>query len=108
MADDVDQLRTLLRQQAKGLSFQPYTEARDFLQRLDDGIVALGRPDAANYFNGTYDLKAQTVLGLVKQMTDRGLRFAPAAPGDEAAYAALREALAASDRPAAKPQSAAR
>ena len=28
-------------------------------------------------------------------MADRGLRFAPALPGDEAAYAVLREALAA-------------
>lgn len=108
MADDVDQLRTLLRQQAKGLSFQPYTEARDFLQRFDDALAALGGPDAANYFNGAYELRAQTVMGLVKQMTDRGLRFAPAAPGDEAAYAALREALAASDRAAAESQSAAR
>jgi hypothetical protein len=108
MADEVQQLRTLLRQQAKELSFQPYTEARDFLLRLDDAIVALGSSDAANYFNGGYDLNAQTVLGLVKQMTDRGLRFAPAAPGDESAYSALKDALAAADRAAAKPQSAAR
>jgi hypothetical protein len=108
MAGDVDQLRALLRQQAKELSFQPYTEARDFLQRFDDAIVALGRPDAADYFNGKYDLNAQTVLGLVQQMTDRGLRFAPATPGDESAYAALRDALAAYDRTTAKPQAAAR
>jgi hypothetical protein len=108
MAADVDRLRTLLRQQAKGLSFHAYTEARDFLQRLDDAVVALGRPDAADYFNGTYELRAQTVAGLVRQMTDRGLRFAPAAPGDEAAYAALREALAACDRAATKPPAAPR
>ncbi|HEX4591762.1 MAG TPA: hypothetical protein VH120_17630 [Gemmataceae bacterium] len=108
MADDVDQLRLLLRQHAKELSFQPYNEARDYLQRFDDALAALGRPDAADYFNGKYELKAQTVLGLVKQMTDLGLRFAPATPGDEAAYAALRDALAAYDRTTAKPQSAAR
>ena len=107
MAADVEQLRQLLRQNTKELSFQPYAEARDFLQRFDDALVALGQPDAANYVNGTYDLKAQTVLGLVTQMTDAGLRFAPAAPGDEAAYAALREALAACDRAVATSQSAA-
>jgi hypothetical protein len=108
MAADVDQLRQILRQSAKELSYQPFSEARDFLQRFDDAVVALGQPDAADYFNGTYNLKAQTVLGLVTQMTDNGLRFAPAAPGDEAAYAALRESLAACDRVAAKSQSAMR
>jgi hypothetical protein len=79
-----------------------WTEARVFLQRFDDALVALGQPDAADYLNGRYELKAQTVLGLVQQMTDDGLRFAPAVPGDEAAYAALREALAACDRAAVK------
>jgi hypothetical protein len=107
MAGDVSQLRQLIRQNTKELSFQPYTEARDFLQGFDDALVALGQPEAPNYVNGTYDLKAQTVLGLVQQMTDAGLRFAPATPGDEAAYETLREALAACDRVAAKPQTAA-
>jgi hypothetical protein len=108
MAADVAQLRALLRPN-KALSFQSFVEVRDFLDRLDEAVAALGRPDAANYFNGTYDLTAQTVLGLVKQMADRGLRFAPAGPGDEPAYAVLREALAAADRAAAvKPQAAAR
>jgi hypothetical protein len=82
--------------------------ARDFLKGFDDAIVALGQPEAANYVNGTYDLKAQTVLGVVTQMTDAGLRFAPANPGDEAAYERLREALAACDRAVAKPQTAMR
>jgi hypothetical protein len=107
MAADADQLRKLLREN-KALSFPAFIEARDFLQRFDDALVVLRQPDAADYFNGTYELKAQTVLGLVKQMTDAGLRFAPAAPGDEAAYSALRDALAACDRATAKPQSAAR
>ena len=108
MTDDLSQLRQLLRQNAKELPFHSYAEVRDFLQRFDDAVAALGQPDAADYFNGTYDLKAQTVLGLVTHMTDKGLRFAPAVPGDEAAYEALREALAACDRAAAKSQSAMR
>jgi hypothetical protein len=103
MTADVNQLRALLRQNAKGLSFQPFVEARDFLQQFNDALVVLGRPDVADYFNGTYDVTAETVLGLVKQMSDRGLRFAPAAPGDEPAYAALWSALAAVDRAAVKP-----
>jgi hypothetical protein len=108
MAADVEQIRQLLRQHAKELSFQPFNEARDFLQRFDDAVVVLGQADAADYFNGTYDLKAKTVLGLVTQMTDAGLRFAPAVPGDEDAYAALRESLAACDRVADKSRSAMR
>jgi hypothetical protein len=101
MADDMNELRMLLRQN-RDFSFQAFIDARDFLQRFDDALVALRQPEATNYFDGTYDLKAQTVLGLVKQMTDAGLRFAPAAPGDEAAYAALRETMAACDRATAK------
>ncbi len=108
MTNDVSELRRLLRQNAKELAFQPYTEARDFLQRFDDALVALGQPDAVNYFNGNYDLNAQTVLGLVTQMTDKGLQFAPAVPGDDPAYAALQKVLAACDRAAAKSQSAMR
>ena len=108
LSADVDRLRKLLRQNAGEFSFRPYIEAHKFLDRFDDALVALGQPDAADFFNGAYDLKAQTVLGLVRQMADRGLRFAPAAPGDEAAYSALREALAAYDRAAAKSASAAR
>jgi hypothetical protein len=108
LAANVDQLRKLLRRNVEDVSFQPFVEARDFLRRFDDALVALEQPDAADHFNGAYELRARTVLGLVRQMTDRGLRFAPAAPGDEAAYAALREALAACDRMAPQSQSAAR
>jgi hypothetical protein len=107
MAADVGQLRALLRQN-KEMSFQSFVEARDYLQRFDDALVALGQSDVADHFNGAYELKSQTVLGLVKEMTDAGLRFAPATPRDEAAYAAIREALAACDGAAANSQSAAR
>jgi hypothetical protein len=100
MTEDAGQLRALLRQQAQSLSYEPFAEAKAFIQGFGAAIVALQQPDVARHFDGAYDLKAQTVLGLVKQMTDGGLRFAPAAPGDETAYAALREALAACDRAA--------
>jgi hypothetical protein len=108
LTEDVGQMRALLRQQAANLSFQPFAEAKSFLQGLDAAVVALQQPDVIRHFNGGYDLRAQTVLGLVKQMSDEGLRFAPAAPGDEAAYTALREALASCDRVALKLKTAAR
>ena len=105
MAVDVNQLRALVRQNVKELSFHAYTDVRQFLERFDEALVALSQPDAADYFNGTYDLKARTVFGLIRQMTERGLRFAPAMASDEAAYGALCKALAACDRAAAKPSS---
>jgi hypothetical protein len=108
MAGDVDLLHRLLRQKARDLSFEPFTEAKVFLQNFEQALVALRQPNAADHFNGTYDQTARTVLGLVREMTDRGLRFAPAAPGDEAAYTALREAMAACDRAAAVRRMAAR
>jgi hypothetical protein len=93
LADDVNQLRQLLRQNLGALAIVPYIEAKAFLQSFDDALVALQQPDAARHFDGHYALKAQTVLGLVKHMAEKGLRFAPALPGDEAAYRALHQVM---------------
>jgi hypothetical protein len=100
MADDVNQLRQRLRQNVGALDFYPYTEAKAFLKSFDDALVALQQPDAARHFDGQYALKAQTVLGLVKHMAENGLRFAPALPGDEAAYRALHQVIFAYSRTA--------
>ena len=65
------------------------------MQSLREALVALQQPDAANLLTGNSPLQVQTVLGLIKQMNDGGWRFAPALPGDEAAYLALRDAMSA-------------
>jgi hypothetical protein len=98
MADDVNELRQRLRQNIGALDFYPYTEAKAFLKSFDDALVALQQPDAASHFDGQYVLKVQTVLGLVKHMAANGLRFAPALPGDEAAYRALHQVIVAYSR----------
>jgi hypothetical protein len=92
--NDVEGIQTMLRRKAGELSIEPFVEAKRFLQGLNDSLVALQQPDAANYFTSQSALTAQSVLGLVKYMNDHGLRFAAAAPGDESAYVALRDALA--------------
>jgi len=74
-----------------------YLEATRFLNQLDDSVRALQNPNASNYFTGKWAAKATTVNELVKQMTDTGLRFAPATPGDEAAYRAIHSALVSYD-----------
>jgi hypothetical protein len=51
----------------------------------------------SNHFDGYWAPQARSVAELVQFMAEKGLRFAPAAPGDEPAYTALYHALAAYD-----------
>jgi hypothetical protein len=97
LSHDVDRLRSRLRKEGGDLPFALYSEARNYLDNLDDAIAALQQPDVGNYFNGKYALKGKTVGELIKFMADQGLQFAPAVPGDEAAYSALHQALASFD-----------
>ena len=74
-----------------------HVEARRYLNSLQDAVRLLRQPDAGNYFNGTYAARGRTVPDLVRGMKEKGLQFAPAAPGDEAAYAILYQGLAGYD-----------
>jgi hypothetical protein len=88
-------MRQAIGNKSKDLTPTFYLEARTYLGNLADAARALSQKDVANYFNGKYALSAKTVPELVTQMSELGLQFAPAVPGDEAAYAALHSALAA-------------
>jgi hypothetical protein len=79
----------------RDLTPNQYAEASRFLGYLDGAIRALGQVDAGDYFTRRYAAQGKDVAELVKGLTGRGLRFAPATPGDEAAYVALHRALAA-------------
>ncbi len=94
----VDGLRKRLTEQINELTPAQYIEAKRFLNSVGAGCKALERKDAANFFNQTYAAKGRTVAELVQYMTDNRLRFAPAVPGDEAAYQALYAALQATAR----------
>jgi hypothetical protein len=107
LSSDVDNLQRQLRKNGGDLPFAAYTEAKGFLNNLDDGLAALRQPDVGNYFTGKYALKAKTVPELVDHMRKQGLQFAPAVPGDEGAYVALHQALANYDL-AAQAQTASR
>jgi hypothetical protein len=72
-----------------------YMEAKRYVRHLQDAVTALGRPDGARLMAGDYAARGRSVDELVKNMTAAGLRFAPALPGQEPAYAALHRALAA-------------
>jgi hypothetical protein len=71
-----------------------YMDAVNFVNNLNATVRALQQPGVGGYFNGKYAIKAASVPQLVQFMRDKGLRFAPATPGDDAAYAALHTALA--------------
>ncbi|HEV3079180.1 MAG TPA: hypothetical protein VGY66_05350 [Gemmataceae bacterium] len=95
---DTDRMRTRLRKTGTDLPPSLYIDANVFLNNLDDAIRALQQPDVGSFFTGKYALKAKTIPELVNYMTAHGLQFAPAVPGDESAYLALQQALAAYDR----------
>jgi hypothetical protein len=105
MRRDLDVVQKELRNQSSDLPSSVYIDAKGFVNRLDDTIKALQQPDIGNYINGKYALKygadgvkGRTVPDLVKYMLDHGLTFAPADSGDEPAYLALHQALAAYDK----------
>jgi hypothetical protein len=91
-------LRQRLSANVRDLTANQYAEASRFLGYLDDAIRALGRPDAGDYFTHKYTAQGKDVAELVESLTARGLRFAPATPGDELAYLAVHRALAAYDQ----------
>src|SRR5579884_4106609 len=80
-----------------------YIEARRYLNRLDSACRLLQDADARDYFSGKWAARGDTVAALVDHMKRQGLRFAPAAPGDEDAYRALYAALRAYEAGLAPP-----
>jgi hypothetical protein len=74
-----------------------YIEGKRYLNFLDDAMRALQDPNVANYFGGKFQARGKTVGDLVQYMAAEGLEFAAAVPGDEAAYRAVHNALAAYD-----------
>ncbi len=91
-------LRQTLSANIRDMTANQYTEASRFLGYLDDAIRALGRPDAGDYFTRKYAAQGKDVAELVRNMNAKGLRFAAATPGDEAAYLAAHRALVVYDR----------
>jgi hypothetical protein len=96
---DADAIARDLKKDIDSIDMGSYIDAKNFLANLDASIVVLKQKDAANYFNGKYDLnnKAKNVDELVAYMAANGLTFAPAVPGQESAYNALYTAMSSYD-----------
>jgi hypothetical protein len=90
---DYKSLNEKLAASVREMTPSQYIEAKRFLNQLNSAIRALSSPKAVNYFNNTWAAKGKTVAELVRNMKKSGLQFAPAAPGEEASYSALYQAL---------------
>jgi len=90
---DLKALQEKVNDSQDDLPITQYLEARRFMAQLSAAVRSLSDPKIKNYFNNTWNAKGRTVSELVDNMTRDGLVFAPAAPGDEAAYSALYYAL---------------
>jgi hypothetical protein len=95
MAANSRQLRGKLTAAIGDLAPSRYMDAVRFLDRFDEAVRALGRPDGGGLSSIRGAVPASGVAGLVRFMASRGLHFAPALPGDEPAYRATHRALAA-------------
>ncbi len=97
MQAELTRLNNTLLNNINELSPSEYIEARKYLNLLADAVLALKDPKVSNYFNQNWVPKGKNVAELIKYMSERGLRFAPAVPGDTDAYRALYHALQAFD-----------
>jgi hypothetical protein len=94
---DLRRLNETLSRMVGDMAPSQYIEAKRYLSHLEDAVKALQDPNVSNYFTQKWTAKGKTVSELIKNMSDQGLRFAPATPGDEFAYRVLQQRLAAYD-----------
>jgi hypothetical protein len=92
-------LDTILAKQADEITPSQYIESKRFLNRLNSAVKTLNPATlGADLALAERIARARTTAGLVALMTARKLQFAPALPGEEAAYHELYGALAAYHR----------
>jgi hypothetical protein len=70
-----------------------YLVATDFLGSLENSVKSLQSPNVDKYLDGTYSARGGNVQELVDNMSALGLKFAPAAPGQEGAYQSLHSSF---------------
>jgi hypothetical protein len=97
MAEDLRSMTEKLSARVGDLDPNDYNEAKRYLRELSQAMKILKRPDVGDYFNGKYKAEGKSAGELIRNMGKNGLRFAPAAQGDEAAYNAIYQALVAYD-----------
>jgi hypothetical protein len=90
---EVDTLKGKINDMAQDLTPDEFIRGMRFANQLNQSIRDFDNPNAANFYNGKWEVKADNVSALMDQMISQGLRFAPAAVGSEAAYRSLYNSL---------------
>jgi hypothetical protein len=85
----------LNRKSARDMTPTESIRARRYLDEIDEAIKALQDPNVGNFFKQTWAVKGKNVAAVVRYMTEKGIKFAPATSGTEDAYRALHSALVA-------------
>jgi hypothetical protein len=93
LGDVVASLRTKVDAAARDMAPNKWVTANRYVKELDTTVKALQDPNVSKQFNGTWSARGTNVASLVDQLTQQGLKFAPAAPGDEPSYTVLYNAL---------------
>ena len=91
--EGTSKIRSQLKSSVAEYPSNDYIQSVRYLNQLQETWEALQRPDGAKMLGGKSAVKGNTVGDLVEQMSREGVRFGPAASGDEAAYNALYQAL---------------
>lgn len=89
----VDNLKGKINDMAQDLTPDDYIKGMRFANQLQESIKWFDNPNAANFYNGKWQVQANNAGGLMDQMIAQGLKFAPAAVGSEAAYRSLYNSL---------------
>ncbi len=70
-----------------------YSRAKTYLHQIEGAIKGLQDPNVTNYVTRKWAVQADTIGDMVVQLSQQGLKFAPATPGDEAAYLAIHAGM---------------
>jgi hypothetical protein len=93
MTRSVAKLRDQIGARISDLPPNQFMEANRFLTLLEDGLKLLASPEAGKILTAQLQPGGLVVGDLVSNMIANGLVFAPAMPGDEAAYVVLHGML---------------
>jgi hypothetical protein len=70
-----------------------YSRAKSYLRQIEGAISALQDPNVSNFVTRRWSVQATNVGTMVVQMTQQGLKFAPATPGDDPAYLSIHAGM---------------
>jgi hypothetical protein len=97
MGDELRRMNGTLFGKAGELSPADYIGAKQFLGALESAVRSLRDPNLGSFLNLNGETRARNVAELVELMGRKGLKFAPATPGDEPAYRYLYQRMLAYD-----------